>query len=62
MLYALLQLEQTALLLGSVTPFAVLAALMVATRKIDWYPIFERMRGDPGRATSDAPDEPVPAH
>ena len=36
-LYALLQLEQTALLLGSMMLFAVLAAMMVATRRIDWY-------------------------
>jgi inner membrane protein len=36
-LYVLLQLEQTALVLGSVLLFAVLAAVMVATRKLDWY-------------------------
>ena len=34
---ALLQLEQTALLLGSTILFAVLAALMFARRRIDWY-------------------------
>ena len=45
-LYALLQLEQTALLLGSLLLFAVLAAIMVATRRIDWYRLFERMRAD----------------
>jgi inner membrane protein len=43
-LYALLQLEQTALLLGSIMLFAVLAGIMVATRRIDWYGLFERMR------------------
>lgn len=36
-LYALLQMEQTALVLGSVLLFAVLAAVMVATRRVDWY-------------------------
>jgi inner membrane protein len=45
-LYALLQLEQTALLLGSVLLFAVLAAIMVATRRIDWYGLFARMRAE----------------
>ena len=45
-LYVLLQLEQTALLLGSIMLFAVLAALMVATRRIDWYGLFERMRAE----------------
>jgi inner membrane protein len=37
MLYVLLQLEQTALAVGSVGLFAVLAVVMVCTRKIDWY-------------------------
>jgi len=43
-LYALLQLEQTALLLGSLLLFATLAGLMVATRRIDWYALGERLR------------------
>ena len=43
-LYALLQLEQTALLLGSLLLFATLATLMVATRRIDWYALAERTR------------------
>jgi inner membrane protein len=67
-LYALLQLEQTALLLGSIMLFAVLAAIMVATRRIDWYGLFERMRaqdGAPGAsvaqaATSGAPSASAP--
>jgi inner membrane protein len=37
MLYALLQLEQTALMIGSIAMFVVLAAVMVLTRKVDWY-------------------------
>ena len=45
-LYVLLQLEQTALLLGSMLLFAVIAAMMVATRRIDWYALFARMRSD----------------
>jgi len=47
-LYALLQLEQTALLLGSIMLFAVLAGIMVATRRIDWYGLFERVRAQGG--------------
>jgi inner membrane protein len=51
-LYALLQLEQTALLLGSTMLFLVLAAIMVATRRLDWYGVMQRLRAespaDPG--------------
>jgi len=55
-LYALLQLEQTALLLGSILLFAVLAAVMVATRRIDWYGLFARMRAEGADvATNSAP-------
>ena len=36
-LYLLLQLEQTALVIGAVALFVVLAAVMVLTRRIDWY-------------------------
>jgi len=36
-LYALLQMEQTALVIGSVLLFAVLAGVMVLTRRVDWY-------------------------
>jgi inner membrane protein len=38
-LYGLLISENNALVLGSILLFAVLAALMVATRKVDWYQI-----------------------
>lgn len=38
-LYGLLISESNALVLGSLLLFAVLAALMVATRKVDWYRI-----------------------
>jgi inner membrane protein len=36
-LYVLLTLEQASLLVGSLLLFAVLAAVMVATRRIDWH-------------------------
>lgn len=36
-LYLLLQMEQTSLAIGSLMLFAVLAAVMVATRRVDWY-------------------------
>lgn len=36
-LYTLLQLEDLALLLGSIAVFLMLAALMYFTRRIDWY-------------------------
>jgi inner membrane protein len=38
-LFGLLMSENNALVLGSVLLFAVLAAVMVATRKVDWYQI-----------------------
>ena len=53
-LYALLLLEQTALLLGAMLLFAVLAALMVATRRIDWYGFFDRQRSEPAPAAPGA--------
>jgi len=53
-LYALLQLEQTALLLGSILIFAVLALLMVATRRTDWYRLFEPSRSEPSSAAGAA--------
>jgi inner membrane protein len=36
-LYALLQMEQTAMVIGSVLLFVVLAAVMLLTRGVDWY-------------------------
>jgi inner membrane protein len=36
-LYALLQMEQTALVIGSVLLFTVLAGVMALTRRVDWY-------------------------
>lgn len=45
-LYALLQLEQTALVLGAGLLFVVLAVIMVSTRKLDWYELMAQMRGN----------------
>ena len=45
-LYALLQMEQNALVLGSLLLFAVLTAVMVATRRLDWYELFGQGRAD----------------
>jgi inner membrane protein len=46
-LYVLLRSEDMALLLGAVLLFAILAAVMVVTRNVDWY----RIGGDPAAAT-----------
>jgi inner membrane protein len=46
-LYVLLQQEQAALVLGSLLLFAVLAAVMVATRRLDWYAVIAQMRSEP---------------
>jgi inner membrane protein len=40
-LYLLLQLENTALVVGSVMLFLILAALMTATRKVDWHRLLQ---------------------
>jgi inner membrane protein len=37
LLYVLLQLEQTALVVGAIALFIVLASVMSLTRKVDWY-------------------------
>jgi inner membrane protein len=44
-LYALLQMEQSSLVLGSIMLFVVLAIVMVLTRRIDWYALIQQMRG-----------------
>jgi len=51
LLYALLQMEQNALVIGSVMLFAALATVMLLTRRIDWYALFARLRsnGEPPR-------------
>jgi inner membrane protein len=47
-LYLLLQMEQSALVLGSLLLFAVLGAVMVATRRVDWYALMEQLRREAG--------------
>lgn len=44
LLWVLLQREQTALVIGALLLFAALAAVMVLTRRIDWYTLFGEMR------------------
>jgi inner membrane protein len=44
-LYALLQMEQSSLVLGSILLFVVLAIVMVLTRRMDWYALTAQMRG-----------------
>ncbi|MGQ0709959.1 MAG: cell envelope integrity protein CreD [Rhodoferax sp.] len=45
-LFVLLRLEQTALLVGSLALFAVLASVMVLTRRVDWYGLGASPRPD----------------
>ena len=54
LLYALLQMEQNALVIGSVMLFAALAAVMMLTRRIDWYALFARLRA-PAREAAETP-------
>ncbi len=49
MLFVLLQMEQTALVLGAVALFVVLTAIMMLTRQVDWYARF-RQTGQGGQA------------
>src|SRR5262249_28730484 len=44
-LYTLLQSEDNALLMGSVVTFAILAVVMVATRKVNWMSLSARLAG-----------------
>ena len=46
LLYVLLQMEQNALVIGSVMLFAALATVMMLTRGIDWYALFGRLRSN----------------
>ena len=45
-LYGLLISENNALVLGSLLLFAILAAVMIATRKVDWYRIGRPLQPD----------------
>ena len=50
-LYVLLQSEDMALVLGALLLFGILAAIMIVTRRVDWYRITER----DARIAPDAP-------
>ena len=47
LLYVLLQLEQTALVVGALALFAVLALVMVLTRRVNWYGLSTPLGGTP---------------
>ena len=49
-LYGLLNSENNALVLGSILLFAVLAAVMVVTRKVDWYQVGKGVAPSPAKA------------
>jgi inner membrane protein len=53
-LFVLLQMEQSALVLGSLLLFAVLAGVMVATRRVDWYMLLDSLRVEAGRTPAPA--------
>ena len=59
LLYVLLQLEQTALVVGAVALFLVLAAVMVLTREVNWYGLAPGGTTPP-RATPPAPRQTTP--
>lgn len=59
-LYVLLQMEQTALLLGAVMLFVVLAGVMVVTRRVDWYGLSAQV-SDAATSAVTAPSAPAPA-
>lgn len=59
LLYVLLQLEQTALAVGAIALFLVLAAVMVLTRKVNWYGLSQG-GGTPGRPTPPAARPTMP--
>jgi inner membrane protein len=44
-LYMLLRAEDYALLAGSILLFVLLAAMMLATRRVDWYQLTRRAPG-----------------
>lgn len=49
MLFVLVRAEENALLMGSVGLFLLLAAVMVATRKVNWYAVEAPLRRSPNR-------------
>lgn len=53
MLYAILRSEDFALLMGCLLLFAALAAIMLLTRKIDWYQVGQRLSPAPRQVSPD---------
>ena len=50
LMYVLLTREQTSLVVGALGLFALLAAVMALTRRLDWYRLFDDISGpDPVR-------------
>ena len=45
MLYAILRSEDNALLMGAILIFGALAAVMIITRKLDWYSVSDQIAG-----------------
>ena len=54
-LYVLLSLETASLLVGATLLFAVLAAVMALTRRIDWYALGGRTADPPELAAAGTP-------
>jgi inner membrane protein len=52
-LYMLLQAEDYALLSGSILLFALLAGVMIATRRVDWYQLTRSASMRPGENATD---------
>ena len=57
-LYGLLISEDNAMVLGAGLLFLVLAAIMVVTRKVDWYAVAQYMSEPPRRAAATPPPMP----
>lgn len=58
-LYGLLRSENNALVMGSILLFGVLSAIMIATRKIDWYQLGKPEIDAESWASGDEPDDTV---
>lgn len=59
-LYGLLRSENNALVMGSILLFGVLSAIMIATRKVDWYQLGKPAGDDPSWTSGTEPDSPAP--
>ncbi len=61
MLFVLLQMEQAALVVGSVALFGVLAGVMMLTRRVDWYARLMQNAATPVKAPppNDVPRPPI---